>query len=139
MPSGYPSQAWKEREYILTSVPQARPKSFLENTSNFFASAVSKIPLGPAFGAPAVASSSAHINTGEFDLRQEEIMEEERAAEEEADDSPEPAREVKMLNLPLGSLEKEKNTMAAERRKWDVIPVLANRNVTRTQPRPWDG
>lgn len=132
-PSAYPSQAWKERDYILTSVPLRRPKSLLETTADFFATATSKVhlPFNP-FGGPAAALTAAHVSTGEFDLREEEVMEEERGENEHDDDSPEKMRNVQVITLPIGWSEKEKDTRAMERRRWQIVEVLANRNVTRT-------
>lgn len=84
-------------------------------------------------------SAAAHVQTGEFDLREDEVMEEERAAEDEDDDSAAERREVVMLNLPLGWAEKERNLFAIARRQWEVVPILASRNVTRPRPTSRDG
>jgi len=129
-----PSQLWKERDYLLTSVPLRRPKSVLETTTELFSSTLSHLTLNP-FGGPAAVSSAAHVGQGEFDLREDEVLEEERLPDEEEDDSPSRQRDVHVLDLPLGWMEEERNARAVERRRWEVVPLLPSRNVTRPQPR----
>ncbi|KIO28807.1 hypothetical protein M407DRAFT_176806 [Tulasnella calospora MUT 4182] len=129
-PSAYPSQAWKERDYVLSAVPLKRDKSLAEASFDFLATAASRIKLNP-FGSPIAAASAAHVERGDYDLRDDETLEEERPDHAD-DDSPSRRREVRMLNLPLGWMEKERGSLAiVTRRKWEIVPVLHNRNVTR--------
>jgi len=112
-PSANPSTAWQDRDYVLTSVPRRKPKK-----QNFLHGAAAAL-LG---GGP---------SESEFDLHEHEVIEEERQAGEEDDDDPVPDRDVKVLNLPLGWMEKERNARAKERRRWEVIPLQASKQVTR--------
>lgn len=120
--SAHPSTLWKDRDYLLAQVPRRRPQSVIEATSNFFQGAASifRGGAGPSAGR-------------EFDLREDEVIEEERGAGEDDDDDPAPDREVKVLNLPIGWMEKEDNVKAKERRRWEVIALLPNKLTTRTR------
>ncbi|KAG8897204.1 hypothetical protein FRC01_011441 [Tulasnella sp. 417] len=129
-PSAYPSQAWKERDYVLSAVPLKRDKSLAEASLDFLTTAASRIKLNP-FGSPTAAASAAHIERGDYDLRDDETLEEEKPDNVD-DDSPSRRREVRMLNLPLGWMEKERGSVAiVTRRKWEIVPILHNRHVTR--------
>jgi len=130
-PSAYPSSLWKDRDHILTSVPLRRPQSVLQTTADFLSNAASLLSgtLGGASG------SAAPAHAGAFDLRQDEVIEEERAPEDEDDDSPSHQREVRVLNLPTGWMEKERNLAARRRRQWEILPLLPSRMTTRPQPR----
>lgn len=78
---------------------------------------------------------TTHERSGSFDLREEEIMEEERAENEEDDDSPQSGRAVKVITLSTGWLEKEilgPNSRARERRRWEVVPLIPHKVKTFT-------
>jgi len=81
------------------------------------------------------ASSAAQVRRGDFDLREDEVIEEERAPEVGDDDSPSPQREIRLLNLPSGWMEKEAEAMGGRRRRWEVVSILPSRLTTRPQPR----
>lgn len=78
-------------------------------------------------------SSAAQVHRGDFDLREEEVIEEERAQEDGDDDSPSPQREVRVLNLPSGWMEKEPDSIVGRRRQWEVVSILPSRLTTRPQ------
>ncbi|KAG8900615.1 Elongation factor 2 [Tulasnella sp. 403] len=87
------SGAWRERDYILSALPRRRPKTFLENTSSFFSTTASKLTLNP-FGGPVASTSTTEVQKGDYDLKDDEVMEEERAQEEGDDDSPDHERKI---------------------------------------------
>ena len=96
------STAWRERQYLISSVPLQKPPSVLDNAAQFFTSAAASFlpPSSPTY-------HNDELNT--FSLRDDEVMEEERGAEGDVDDSPEVRRDIKVLSLPLVSF-----------RRWDT-------------------
>ena len=66
-------------------------------------------------------------------------MEEERGAEGDVDDSPEVRRDIKVLSLPLVSLEGGTHgggTRAArERRRWELLPITRGKATFRSPAR----
>jgi len=69
-----------------------------------------------------------HIESGEYDLRENEIVEEERAEAEEVDDNPDPARQVRVYGFrPRDLAEGAGNSRARERRRWEIVPIRKER------------
>jgi len=69
-----------------------------------------------------------HIESGEYDLRENEIVEEERAEAEEVDDDPDPARQVRVYGFrPRDLAEGAGNPRARERRRWEIVPIRKER------------
>ena len=125
-PSPSPSMVWQERQYLVSSVPKRKPPSVLDNAAQFFSSAISIV-------APAGNSETPvrRDEEGEFDLKEYEIVEEERSAENEVDDSPDIHRDICVLSLPLMSEQGETHgggsSKARERRRWEILPISRER------------
>ncbi|KAG9007291.1 hypothetical protein FRB94_014506 [Tulasnella sp. JGI-2019a] len=134
VPSTHPSNQWKERDYVMASVPLRALRTVSQAAAEIFGTASSFFTTG-SLGRLAGTAAAAQVRSGDFDLREDEVIEEERAPEDEIDDSPLPHRNVRILNLPVGWVEKEGNTDAGHRRKWEVISLLPNRITTRPQTR----
>jgi len=127
-PSPSPSLAWRERQYLVTSVPMRKPRNLLDNATQFFSSAASRI-------IPGVEGPSGGAAAGDFDLREDEVMEEERGEEGDVDDSPEHRRDIRILSLPLATKERSARTGSAharERRRWEIVPLLREKATTRS-------
>ncbi|KAG9124402.1 hypothetical protein FRC07_011762 [Ceratobasidium sp. 392] len=134
-----PRNAWRSMDYIVAGVPLQRPRSFLENTMAMMSNIGATLskpqalltntpasPMGAAFG---------HEDTAaDFDLRDDEVMEEDRTGgEDDTDDSPDLGRPVRVLELPIGWLEKAGAKLsdgALRRRQWEVIPLQSQRRRT---------
>lgn len=73
---------------------------------------------------------------GEFDLKEYEIVEEERSAENEADDSSDIHRDICVLSLPLMSEQGETHgggsSKARERRRWEILPISKEKATFRS-------
>jgi WD repeat-containing protein 23 len=99
-----------------------RPPSVLENATQFFASAAAT--LVPAI-APSISYRDDELDP--FSLTDNEVMEEERGAEGDVDDSPEVRRDIRVLSLPLatrqGGTDGGGTKAARERRRWEVLPI----------------
>ena len=160
------TESWKNRVYLLTSLPSRKPKTLLDDAAAFFSSTASILttPINSfpfSFSSGGAASSSdgghdntwspgggggggnsgsggggkggsgvvrSHIESGEYDLRENEIVEEERAEAEEVDDNPDPARQVKVYGFrPRDLAEGAGNPRARERRRWEIVPIRKER------------
>jgi len=147
------TESWKHRVYLLTALPSRKPKTLLDDAAAFFSNTASILttPLSInsfpfPFSSSASASSSGsgaghtrsagggsdvvrqHIETGDYDLRESEIVEEERAEAEEVDDDPDPARRVKVYGFrPRDLAEGGGNPRARERRRWEIVPIRKER------------
>lgn len=74
-------------------------------------------------------STVAEVREIDIDLREEELMEEDRGAEEEEDDSPSPLRKVRVVKANEG----QQVTLATKlRRSWEVIPLRWTRATNTT-------
>ncbi|KZT74971.1 WD40 repeat-like protein [Daedalea quercina L-15889] len=123
-------EAWKEMTFLVTAVPARKPRGIIGDASELLTSAIST-PLS-LFGAMKPASSATPetvFSSGEVDLREDEILEQERSEEGEVDDSPERRREVRVLALAKEEVEAA-STKAKLRRQWEVIPLRATRRST---------
>lgn len=138
------ADSWKTRVYLLTALPARKPKTLLDDAAAFLASTASILAF-PFSAAPSSSLSSpgaghthpssdgvvrqrTHIDSGEYDLRESEIVEEERAEAEEVDDDPDPTRRVKVYGFrPRDLAEGAGNPRARERRRWEIVPIRKER------------
>ena len=69
--------------------------------------------------------------SGDIDLAEDEVLEEERGEEGEVDDSPEPVRRVRMLTI-VDKVKDERllGPHARARRQWEAVPL--RRSIRRT-------
>jgi len=127
------TSTWKEKVYLLTSLPSRRPRTIIDDASNFFNSALaSPLSLFNSFGGAGSSATPENVfSSGDIDLREDEILEQERSEEGEVDDSPEKLRHVRVL-----ALAKEEVHAASERaelrRQWVVIPLRTSKSRTST-------
>jgi DDB1- and CUL4-associated factor 11 len=125
-------QAWKDKTFLMTAIPMRKPKSLIDNASEMLSSAIS-VPFSLFSGQPTPTSPRPDdvFNTGDIDLREDEILETERSEEGEVDNSSEKHRQVRVVGIA-----KEDEDIAGEktkaRRQWIVIPLRSVRNRTGT-------
>jgi hypothetical protein len=145
------NESWRNRVYLLTALPSRKPKTLLDDAAAFFSSTASILttplaitsfpfpfssagaaPSSPPGGGHTLSAGGSgggevvrqHIESGEYDLRENEIVEEERAEAEEVDDNPEPVRLVKVYGFrPRDLAEGAGNSRARERRRWEIVPI----------------
>ncbi|KAI0319055.1 hypothetical protein OF83DRAFT_1112585 [Amylostereum chailletii] len=119
-----PNGPWRYKTYYLTSIPERRPRTLMDDASDAIATAF-RSPMS-LFSIPNLqniqmpTSPSAPQET--FDLREDEIEEQDRAEENEADDSPEKGRKARVV----GTREEEDKRLgesAKRRRLWEVLPL----------------
>lgn len=116
--------AWKNKTHLLVSVPLRKPKTLIDNATQFLSSAIAT-PFSFLSG-QSVAPQAApeEVFNGEIDLGEDEVVEEERGEETEVDDSPELTRKVRMVAISNKEEdEKTLNIKAMNRRRWQVVPL----------------
>lgn len=146
------AQAWKQKCYLLTSIPSRKPRTFVDDAADFFVSGASFLtsPLasfsfaGPSTepdhyyagtGAPHKGEEDAkalservsleHVSAGHFDLREDEVVEEERAEETEVDDNPDLMRRVRIVGYRRQT--ELPNSKARDRKRWEILPIRKER------------
>ncbi|PVF97969.1 hypothetical protein CPB86DRAFT_733925 [Serendipita vermifera] len=145
VPSG--ATAWKQKCYLLTSIPSQKPRTFVDDAAEFFASSASiiaapfaAIPNPFASSEPPVEEifngdqdakilqervSLEHVRAGHFDLLDEEVVEEERAEEAEIDDDPNQLRRVRVIGYRKRT--EVPNSKARDRKRWEILPIRKER------------
>lgn len=123
---------WKDKTYYLTSIPLRKPRTLIDNASEAIVNAFT-VPLAFLSGRrlSSEATPEAVFTSGDFDLKEDEILENERSEEGEVDDSPEKIRRVRVIGLSKDdkrlSVEKAKL-----RRQWQILPLRSTKNRTGT-------
>ncbi|KAF9446122.1 hypothetical protein P691DRAFT_804705 [Macrolepiota fuliginosa MF-IS2] len=111
---------WRNKTHFLVSQPLRKPRTIIDDASEMITTAiVSPINFfSSAFGGKSAAKPE-EVFDGNIDLKEEEVVEEERGEEGEVDNSPELERRVRVIGIPNGS-EGELGDKALKRRKWMV-------------------
>lgn len=121
---------WKDKLFFMTSIPMRKPRSLIDDASQLLTSAIS-VPFSFLGGhsAPPSAHPDDVFNSGDIDLKEDEILETERSAEGEVDDSPEKHRQVRVIGVTKEE-EGAAGELANARKQWIVIPLRSTRNRT---------
>lgn len=128
------SDAWKSKSYILTSIPLRKPRTIIDDASEFISSAISTPLSFFSVIAPVPQPRPEEVFSGTIDLDENEVVDDERGEEGEVDNSHELRRKVRMLTI----VDKQENDKALGekarvRRQWKVVALRrhdARMNVT---------
>ena len=114
--------AWRAKTFYLTTLPCPRPRTLLDDATNVLASAF-RAPLS-LFGSQSIpAHDSIAAGTDDtFNLRQEEVEEQDCGEDAEADDDPARNRAVRVIGLTREE-HLELSEKAWARRQWEVLPL----------------
>jgi len=121
--------AWKDKNYLLSSLPLRRPRTIMDDASEIITSAVSS-PITAFFGSLSPrprATADEVFSSGDIDLREDEILEQDRSEEGEVDDSPEKYRKIRVVSISKEDLQASGEKTRA-RKQWEVIQIRAGRN-----------
>ncbi|KAF9229039.1 hypothetical protein BS17DRAFT_770944 [Gyrodon lividus] len=115
------SNAWRRKKYILSSVPLRKPKSLMDNASDFLSTAVAT-PFSFLSGGLSMKpkSSPEEVFGGDIDLGEDEMLEQDRGEEGEVDDSPELVRKLRVVAIDPRDAPPEE-TNAKKRKQWQVL------------------
>ncbi|KAI0053436.1 WD40 repeat-like protein [Auriscalpium vulgare] len=111
------STSWRNRTYYVTSLPERKPRTFIDDAAETLGT-VFRAPLTLFGGPPAVTSATDEA----FNLREDEVDEQERGDEAEVDDSPALNRKVRVFGTTEAGTH-ALGTKARVRRQWQVIPL----------------
>jgi hypothetical protein len=117
--------------YILTSIPKRKPRTFIDDASEFLSSAIT-VPisfLSGGVGSPTTAKPDEVFN-GDIDLNEDELLDQDRGEEAEVDDSPDGLRMVRVLCVAPHVKNETLGEKQRLRRSWQVIPL--RRSAQRT-------
>ena len=70
--------------------------------------------------------SNLEVAKGDFDVKEDELLDEDRADDEEVDDSPEQLRRVRVLERTDAHTETPKEKRQ-DRYQWEILPVRTNK------------
>jgi WD repeat-containing protein 23 len=113
---------WRAKTFYLAALPRPRPRTLLDNATDVLSSAL-RSPLSLFGGPPIPAHDPITAGTDDtFNLRQEEVEEQDRGEDAEDDDDPARDRAVRVIGLtPEGH--SELSSKAWTRRQWAVLPL----------------
>ncbi|THH13014.1 hypothetical protein EW146_g7163 [Bondarzewia mesenterica] len=123
--TGTIGQAWWNKSYHLTAMPMRKPRTFIDDASELLSSAI-RLPLSLFSGGAPQPPSKADE---QFDLREDELEEQDRGEDAEVDDSPELTRKVRVI-ATTDAEARELGEKARNRRCWLVSPL--RRTAART-------
>ena len=100
-----------------------RPKSFIDNASAFLSATVAA-PFSLLAGSVSTQPKSTpeEVFSGDIDLTEDEMLEQDRGEEGEVDDSLEPQRNLRLLSIDARAAPPE-GTNARKRRQWQVLSL----------------
>jgi WD repeat-containing protein 23 len=108
----------------VTAIPRRRSRSILDGASDALASAF-RNPFSLLVSAQASMTDPTAAGTDDtFNLREEEVEEQERGEETEIDDDPARDRFVRVIGM-TPEQDHELTERAWARRRWEVIPLRA--------------
>jgi WD repeat-containing protein 23 len=114
--------AWRAKTFYLTALPRPRPRTLLDDATDVLASAF-RTPLSLFGGPPVPAHDPIAAGTDDtFNLRQEEVAEQDRGEDAEDDDDPARGRAVRVIGL-TPTEHRELSDKAWARRQWEVLPL----------------
>lgn len=122
-PSARNSGSWKRKVYLLASIPLRKPRTILDDATQFISSTFAA-PLALFSGKSSPQATPEDVSQNGVDLNEDEVLEEERGEEAEVDDSPELSRSVRVLSI-ANTVEDDEHLVdkARNRRRWQVIPL----------------
>lgn len=115
---------WCAKTFYMTAIPRRRPRTILDGASDALASAF-RNPFSLLVGAQVSVTDMTAAGTDDtFNLREEEVEEQERGEETEIDDDPARDRAVRVIGM-TPEQDHELTERAWARRRWEVIPLRA--------------
>lgn len=121
----YPPNACQGRTYVLAAVPVRKPRTIIDDASDFLNAAINA-PFSLFSGANTSKATPDQVFDGDIDLKEDEVVEEDRGEDAEVDDSPEPGRKIRVLTIHNKTIDDwEASDKAKLRRRWLICPLRA--------------
>ncbi|KAI0308330.1 hypothetical protein B0F90DRAFT_1681935 [Multifurca ochricompacta] len=116
--------AWQAQTFFLTALPRRRPRTLLDGATDALTS-VLRSPLSLLGGPPIPSRDPIAAGVDDtFNLREDEVEEQERGEEAEVDDDPARDRAVRVIGLAPEE-HHELSDKAWTRRRWEVVSLRA--------------
>lgn len=128
---------WRAKRYVLACLPRRASRTFVDDAAEFIGTTATKIasPITRLFSpvGPRSTVTADEVAEGQIDLREEETLDIDRAPHEEQDDSPDPVRIVRLVELfgKEDENDQQLSPKARVRRQWQVVPILKEKTRTR--------
>ena len=117
----YPLNACQGKSYVLSAIPLRKPRTIVDDATQFLSSAISA-PLSLLSGGSSSTATPEQVS--EIDLREDEIVDEDRGLDGEIDDSREQERKVRVLTVSNKTTDHwDINESAMRRRRWTVTAL----------------
>ncbi|KAI9507809.1 hypothetical protein F5148DRAFT_1201869 [Russula earlei] len=119
--------AWQAQTFYLTALPRRRPRTLFDGATDVLASAF-LAPLSFLSNSPLPLPAHDPIAAGtddSFNLREDEVEEQDRGEDAEIDDDPARDRAVCVIGLTPEE-HPELSDKAWVRRQWEVLPLRAS-------------
>jgi len=125
------SHSWRQKSYVISSMPMRKPRTFVDDASEFLVTGVSSaFSFLSGAGVPTSPKATPdEVFNGDIDLSESEVLEQDRGEEGEVDDSVEAIRRMRMLSLTREDLNASGHKARARRQF--VITPLRNAIATR--------
>lgn len=120
-----------KRSYVLSSIPLRKPRSMFDDAGDFLTANITN-PLSGLFGtaaSPSRATANEVLNS-DIDIRDDEVVEDDRGEADEADDSLEQYRHI----CAVAESEESRARLTEkgrERRQWRILPIRSAKARTR--------
>lgn len=124
------STSWKSASYILSSIPLRKPRTFVDDASEFLTTGVSQAFSFLSGGPLSPKATPDEVFNGDIDLNDDQVLEHERGEEGEVDDSSEAGRKIRVLPLSSEALS-ALGPQTQARQQFEVTPLRAKKYVPR--------
>ncbi|KIY73512.1 hypothetical protein CYLTODRAFT_365541 [Cylindrobasidium torrendii FP15055 ss-10] len=112
------SETWRNTKYVLTSMPRRKPKTFVDDATQFLTNTWSS-SVSLFSGQGVTQSTPEDVASSGVDLKEDEVLQEEWGEEAEVDDSLDPHRDARVVAVRETGLE-DLNEKAQKRRQWVI-------------------
>ena len=96
-----PNGPWCHKTYYLTSIPQRKPRTLIDDASEAISTALRSPMSLFSLPLPNIQPANPAAQQDTFDLREDEIEEQERGEENEVDDDPEKGRKARVVGTTV--------------------------------------
>jgi len=116
------SGMWRDKIHIISSVPRRKPRTFVDDASEYLSAGVSNAFSFLSGGSAPMQARPDEVFDGDIDLNDDEVLEQEKGEEAEVDDSPDLIRRLHMISMSQADLDAS-GPKAQMRRQFEILPL----------------
>lgn len=98
------------------------PRTLLDDASEFFSTAI-RSPISFFSGGGPPSATPDEVFNGDIDLKEDEVLEQDRGEEGETDDCHLRERKIRMLTVETPTADDNISDAAKKRRCWEITPL----------------